>query len=134
MVPGKDANRRVRLNPQRVCPIVFAKQSAAWERKWGTGRFENPGHRRPAAPTKAPTKAPTQQQLRALLKMAAPFRQYGPNYNRSIDAAARDLEDSIRRKRPTTTWAHVLKLRLDATRRPVSNPEHTRRLRNRLLR
>lgn len=48
-----------------------------------------------------------------LLKQAALYREYGPDYDRNIDAAAIDLEDAMKRDRPTKTWYDVLKLRLD---------------------
>lgn len=48
-----------------------------------------------------------------LLKQAGPYREYGPDYDRNIDAAAIDLEDALRKERPTKTWYDVLKLRLD---------------------
>lgn len=51
--------------------------------------------------------------LTKMLRKAGPYREYGPDYDRNIDSAARDLEDAIRAGRSTGTWSDVLQLRLE---------------------
>lgn len=56
----------------------------------------------------------TRSDAAELLKRAEPFREYGPNYCRSIAAAAADLWFAVETGCPLDPSARILSLRIEA--------------------
>jgi hypothetical protein len=58
-------------------------------------------------------KSYSRDEAQDLVELASEYLEYGTEYDRDIASAAADVVDALTRGRNVSTWASILKLRLD---------------------